>query len=78
MPAILLALKSVIDLLGIGGALQFLRALPDLIKIIAEIVKAIKEVKGAAQRREKTAQLKEALQEARESGDTSKLESLFK
>lgn len=78
MLALLSALRAVTSLLGISGTLSFLKSLPDLIKIIGEIIKAIREVKGAAARREKTIEIKDALTHARETGDTSRLESLYK
>lgn len=54
-----------------------MKAIPDLLSIAKEIFGFLHEVSDYFERWQKTKELKEAIQEAKATGDTSKLDKLF-
>ena len=62
----------------ITGLFVLLRSVPDFLKLAREIFSILHGVIDYFERRQKLQQLKDGLKDARETGDTSKLESLFK
>lgn len=56
----------------------FLKALPALISILKEVFAFLQTIEDAMERQRAADELKVAIQQARESKDTSKLEDLFR
>lgn len=60
-----------------AGAVGFLKSLPAIISLIREILAVIKEIEAELTKAQKAKELKLAVQDARQKGDTSRLEAFF-
>lgn len=70
-------LFKALPLMG-GGFIVWVKAIPDLIRLIKEVIMVVHLVDDYFGRWQKTKDFKEAIVKARTTGDTSDLEKLFK
>ena len=58
--------------------LQLILALPKITSLVLEIIKIIKKIPDAERRRIALSELKDAIQKAKQTGDTSHLDAIYR